>query len=130
MVLSLRIAVADDHPDMREYYQEVLPRLGHRVVVAASNGCELVEQCQTAEPDLIISDINMPEMDGVTAVATLCRERRIPVIFVSANQHWDLSVCAELGVVLGRVDKPIKLSELQLMIARALSYVEPEGKAV
>ncbi len=127
---SLRIAVADDQPDMRDYYLEVLPRIGHRVVAAASNGRELVEQCRITEPDLVISDINMPEMDGVTAALTLCRERPVPVIFVSGNVHGDLNGCADLGVIVGHVDKPVKLSELQQMIARALSFVELECTTV
>ena len=39
---SLRISVADDEPDMRDYFRKVLQRLGHRVVSVASNGEELV----------------------------------------------------------------------------------------
>ena len=47
---KLRIAVADDERDTREYLREVLPRLGHEVVAIAANGRELVEQARTARP--------------------------------------------------------------------------------
>ena len=47
---SLRIAVADDEPDMRDYFQQILPRLGHEVVAVAENGRELVEQCRDRGP--------------------------------------------------------------------------------
>jgi response regulator NasT len=85
MSRSLRIAVADDEPDMRRYFQKCLPRLGHQVVAIAANGRELVELCRAVEPDLVITDIRMPEQDGVAAAATIVRERPVPVIFVSAH---------------------------------------------
>ncbi len=53
----LRIAVADDEPDMRDYFARILPRLGHQVVAQAHDGRELVEQCRAAQPDLVITDI-------------------------------------------------------------------------
>jgi CheY-like chemotaxis protein len=39
----LRIVVADDEPDMRDYFLKILPRIGHQVVAAAQNGRELVD---------------------------------------------------------------------------------------
>src|SRR4051794_35052819 len=53
---SLRIAVADDERDTREFFQEALPRLGHQVTSVAENGRQLVENCRKATPDLIITD--------------------------------------------------------------------------
>ena len=47
---SLRIAVADDELDMRDYFKKSLPRLGHQVVAVAQNGRELVEQCKALPP--------------------------------------------------------------------------------
>ena len=44
--MALRIAVADDEPDMREYFERILPRLGHEVVSVAATGTELVEHCR------------------------------------------------------------------------------------
>src|SRR5207244_6800571 len=81
---SLRIAVADDEPDMRDYFKKSLPRLGHQVVAVAQTGRELVELCRATTPDLVITDIRMPELDGIDAAAQLYRERPIPVILVSA----------------------------------------------
>jgi CheY-like chemotaxis protein len=63
MSRSLRIAVADDEPRMCAYFKKMLPRLGHEVVSTASTGRELVEQCRALKPDLIITDINMPDLD-------------------------------------------------------------------
>jgi CheY-like chemotaxis protein len=64
MSKHLRIAVAEDERDTREYLQDLLQRLGHQVVTAGS-GRQLVEQCRTLEPDVIITDIKMPDLVGV-----------------------------------------------------------------
>ena len=64
---TLRIAVADDEPDVRDYFRVMLPRLGHTVVAVATNGREFVEFCKQHNPDLIIADVRMPELDGDAA---------------------------------------------------------------
>jgi two-component system, response regulator PdtaR len=78
----LRIAVADDEPDMQEYFQKILPRLGHVVVSVAGSGRQLVEDCRSLQPDLVITDIKMPDMDGIEAAEALFLDRAVPVILV------------------------------------------------
>ena len=73
--MPLRIAVADDEPDMREYFERILPRLGHEVVAVAATGTELVEQCRRERPDLVITDIKMPDMDGRDLFAELQKNK-------------------------------------------------------
>ena len=79
---SLRIVVADDEPDMREYFQKILPRLGHQVVGVAQDGRSLVEHCRRLRPDLVITDIKMPDLDGIDAATQIYQERPLPVILV------------------------------------------------
>ena len=54
---------------MRDYFREILPVLGHEVVVAARTGKELVERCRAERPDLVITDIKMPDMQGPSSIA-------------------------------------------------------------
>jgi response regulator NasT len=121
---SLRIAVADDEPDMRDYFRKSLPRLGHTVVAVAATGRELVELCRTTRPDLVITDIRMPELDGIDAAVQLYRERPVPVILVSAFADPDLIARAEADHVLGYLVKPIKQAELGAVIVLALRRFE------
>ena len=65
MTQSLRIVIADVEPDMREFLTRMLPRCGHEVVAAAENGVRLVELCRQQRPDLVITDIKMPVLDGI-----------------------------------------------------------------
>jgi two-component system, response regulator PdtaR len=117
MTLSFRIAIADDEPDMRDYFQDVLPRLGHTVTSVAQNGRELVEQCRNTLPDLVITDIKMPELDGIDAAALLYKVRPVPVILVSAYHDAALIERAEMDHIMGYLVKPIKQSDLAPTIA-------------
>jgi AmiR/NasT family two-component response regulator len=118
---SLRIAIADDEPDMRDYFQDVLPRLGHTVVAVAQNGRELVEQCRAEQPDLVITDIKMPELDGIDAAIQIYQEKPMPVILVSAYHDAALIERAEMDHIMGYLVKPIKQSDLAPVIAIAVS---------
>lgn len=120
----LRIAVADDEPDMRDYFRKILPRLGHQVVAAAATGRELVEQCRETQPDLVITDIKMPDMDGIDAATALYQERPVPVILVSAYHDPDLITRAEADHILGYLVKPIKQSDLGPSISLAMRRFE------
>lgn len=124
MTQSLRIAVADDEPDMRDYFQKALTRLGHKVVAVAQDGKELLEKCRAAAPDLVITDIKMPDMDGIDAASALYREKPVPVILVSAFHDPVLIERAEGDHVLGYLVKPIKQADLAPAIALAMRRFE------
>jgi response regulator NasT len=127
MTQPLRIVVADDEPDMREYLRRVLPRLGHDVVGVASTGRELVEVCRAARPDLVITDIKMPELDGIDAACELYRERPVAVVLVSAHADAELIERAAADHVLGYLVKPIKQADLAPVITLAWKrFVELE----
>ncbi len=124
MSTSLRILVADDEPDMRQYFQKILPHMGHEVVGAARDGKELLEKCRACRPDLVITDIKMPDMDGIEAAAQIAREQPIPVILVSAFHDPELIDRAEGDHVFGYLVKPIKQADLGPTIALAMRRFE------
>ena len=127
MTSSLRIAVADDEPDMQQYFEKFLPRLGHEVVSVADNGRQLVEQCRELKPDLVITDIKMPEMDGIEAATEIYRERTIPVILVSAFHDPELIKRADGDHIMAYLVKPIKQADLEPAIALAMRRFEQFG---
>ncbi len=124
MTPALRIAVADDEPRMRDYYQDTLPLLGHRVTCAARTGRDLVQHCRDDHPDLIITDIKMPDMDGIDAVIELGREEPIPAILVSAYHDPELFERTKGGHVLAYLVKPIKQTDLEAAITIAMQRFE------
>lgn len=124
MNVSLRIAVADDEPRMREFYREILPLLGHEVVFVAASGAELIEGCRTCKPNLVISDIRMPDISGIEAAKEICRQEPLPIILVSAHDDAELLEKAGENHVLAYLIKPIKRQDLQPAIRIAAHRFE------
>jgi two-component system cell cycle response regulator len=120
MSQSLRIAIADDEPDILNHYQKALTRLGHQVVVAASSGRELVAGCRDIRPDLVITDIRMPDMDGIAAAAEIYSDAPVPIILASAHHTEELIGRAEASQVLAYLVKPVRAADLSPAIAIAL----------
>jgi response regulator NasT len=119
MSKSLRISIADDEADMRDFLERMLPRCGHQVVSSAENGQQLVEHCRQLMPDLVITDIKMPDLDGIEASTQINQERPVPVILVSAYHDPALIERAEMNHVSAYLVKPISFSDLQPAIAVA-----------
>jgi len=113
---SLRIVVADDEAYIRQYFTRMLPRLGHQVVGVAANGRELVELCTEEEPDLIITDIRMPELSGIEAADEISKSQSIPIIIVSAHEK----PATDNPHIVGYLVKPFETEELANAIAKAL----------
>jgi two-component system, response regulator PdtaR len=124
MTQPLRIVVADDEPDMRDYFLKILPRLGHQVVAAAGDGAELVRQCRDLRPDLVVTDIKMPEMDGIDAALAIYQDAPVPVILVSAYCDQELLARAGADHIMAYLVKPIKQSDLEPAIALATRRFE------
>jgi response regulator NasT len=120
MTTSLRIAVADDEALMRKYLQETLTLMGHQVVSLASNGRELVEHCLSLKPNLVITDIRMPDMDGLDAAASIYAKELVPIIVVSAYHDPDLIERAQSSHVIAYLVKPINQENLRPAIAIAM----------
>jgi two-component system, response regulator PdtaR len=119
MSTSLRIAIADDEPLIRRYFVDILPDMGHTVVASAENGRELVEKCRATKPDLVISDVRMPQLDGIDAAIEISQELAVPIILVSGYHDPDLIERAEATRVMAYLVKPIERADLETAIAIA-----------
>jgi CheY-like chemotaxis protein len=125
MAVLKTILVVEDDDTMRELLRLHLSTAGY-AVRAASNGIEAGHAILGLTPDLIITDVNMPHMDGFELVAAMRQDERIkdiPVIFLTIEED-----AFERGAHLGAVEyltKPIRLDALLQKVARHL----PVGKA-
>jgi response regulator NasT len=121
---SLRLIVADDEQDMRDYFADILPDLGHEVVAVAKSGQELLQLCRQYQPDLIITDIRMPDGDGLTAAKQYSRERFTPVILFTAFHDSNILDQARDAHVFAYLVKPIDRAQLESAIAIAWQRYE------
>jgi len=120
----LRIAVADDDLDVREFLERFVPVLGHSLHSVARTGRELVEHCRAGAPDLIIADVKMPDMTGLEAIEAVNRIAPVPAILVSGHAvpAW-LDKARELGV-MAYLMKPVTEHDLAPAIALARRQFE------
>jgi CheY-like chemotaxis protein/two-component sensor histidine kinase len=126
-VVSLRVLLAEDNPVNQKFAVRVLEGAGHSVVVA-NNGREAVEFSVAQEFDLVLMDVQMPEMDGLDATRAIrARESEgaghLPVIAMTANaMAGDREMCLDAGMD-GYVPKPVKRDVLFAEIDRVLLEV-------
>ena len=116
---SLRIAVADDDPRIRDFLNRALTLLGHQVVGLAADGNELVELCLLTAPDLILTDIHMPGANGLEAIQRIWRTALVPAIVLTGLPDQDLGASANVRQAALCLMKPVPLAELARAIVTA-----------
>jgi two-component system, cell cycle response regulator DivK len=109
-----KILIVDDNPDVREVLRCQLKTLGY-LVISAENGLVAIEKAIAEQPDLILMDIMMPEMDGwqaSRAVRANPDTKDIPILAATAMcRRADLNACLEAGCN-GYIVKPFTMLEL------------------
>lgn len=116
----LRVAIADDDPEIRKTLAGMLKTLGHEVAFAGSTGRELVAYCLDKRPDLVLTDIDMPDMDGLDAAMVIYERAPAPVILLTAYCTPELIERAEHNHVLGYLMKPTTQAQIEAAIGLAV----------
>lgn len=116
-----RIIIADDESLIRMDLREMLMNLGYLVVGEVGDGKSAVNLAGELQPDIVIMDIKMPDMDGIEAARILTKERLVPVLLLSAYSQQDLVQRAQEAGVAGYLVKPFQESDLAPAIEVALA---------
>jgi two-component system response regulator AtoC len=115
-----RVLVVDDEPKAQRVMEIMLRRMGHEVVCVA-NGEEALQSVQLAPVDLVITDLNMPEMNGIELLSALRAEGfALPVIVVTAYGTVESAVAAMKQGAFDYLTRPFDVDAVQLVIQRAL----------
>jgi CheY-like chemotaxis protein len=116
------ILVAEDHLDSREALRALLEAFGYRVLIAV-NGQQAVGMAVAEQPDLVLMDIMMPEMDGFEATRAIrgdARTSKIPIIAVTAMEG-----AQQLALLAGADDFVRKPVDIRGLVAKVLQYLPP-----
>jgi len=119
-----RILIADDEPLIRLDLREMLTTLGYNVVGEAADGATAVRLARDTTPDLVIMDIQMPEIDGLEAARLLTSENIAPVLLLTAYSQKELVERAQQAGVVGYLVKPFRDSDIQPAVEIALTRFE------
>jgi CheY-like chemotaxis protein len=125
---KLNVLVVDDNDCIREVLTALLLRRGHRCE-SASNGREAVEKVAQGRFDVVITDVHVPEMDGITLTKELTlRFSDLPVMIMTGqlDEH-----CRESALMAGARDvikKPFEISEFMVMLHKMLNIQNLHGE--
>ena len=118
---TLRVMVVEDEGLVATMVGRQLTRLGHAVVGYAADGIQALSEAAALLPDLIMMDIDIPEIDGIEVARLLCQTTPVPVVLMTAYQSPDLiRRAAEAGVV-GYLAKPPQSYEIERTIPIAMA---------
>lgn len=125
LVIKRSVVIADDDADVAKALGRVVRALGHEVRIAA-NGLEALELLRAQPADVLMSDIDMPHMDGVTLVAHARAEALAPVrILLTANARLDTAIRAiNSGEIHRYIEKPWKHNELVTTLEEAFARAD------
>ena len=104
----MRVLIADDEAVIRMGLRTMLEDKGHRVVATATDGASALEMMRSERPEVILLDIKMPGMDGLTAARKIMQERPTPVVMLTAYSQRELVNEAREASVFGYLVKPVK----------------------
>ncbi len=117
----IRVVIADDEAVIRMGLTQIVTSLGHRVVGTAANGQIALDVTQQLKPDLLLLDIKMPVIDGLTVAEKLAEEMPLPIIMLTAYSERSLIERAANASVMGYLVKPIYENKLGPTIEVALA---------
>ncbi len=118
-----RVLIADDNTDMREYLARLLGGAGYQVE-AVTDGQEALDAIRADLPDLVVSDVMMPRLDGLALVSTLRSDPRtaaVPVLLLSARAGQEASI---EGLQAGADDYLVKPFAAAELLARVRANIE------
>jgi AmiR/NasT family two-component response regulator len=108
-----RILLAEDETITRMDLREMLENLGYDVVGEAGDGAAAVNLARTLKPDLVLMDIKMPGVDGISAAETLVQEHVSPVLLLTAYSDKEFIDRAVDAGVMGYLVKPFLEAQLK-----------------
>jgi len=118
---SLRVVVAEDEALIRLDLVEMLTEAGYEVVGQAGDGEAAIAITEKEKPDLVVMDVKMPKLDGISAAERIANQRIAPVVILTAFSQRDLVERARDAGAMAYLTKPFTIDDLMPAIELAVS---------
>jgi response regulator NasT len=122
--VSRRVLVAEDEALIRLDLAEMLAEEGYEVVGEAADGATAVRLAEELRPDLVVMDVKMPVLDGISAAERIVAQRIAPVLILTAFSQRELVERARAAGAMAYLVKPFVKADLMPAIEMALSRQE------
>ncbi len=124
------VLIVDDEESICWGLERLLTETGHEVTVASSAE-EGLDKAQRHSPDLVVLDVRLPGMDGLTAMEHFKhRAGRVPIVVITAFGNLDVAVTAMRNGAFDYLSKPFDLEQAATVIDRALTQHKPSPRAI
>ena len=120
-----KVLVVDDDPSLLRALRLGLAARGHQVITAV-NGEQGMSQTALASPDVLVLDLGLPDIDGLTVCKRIRQMTDIPIVVLSATDAEDRKVAALDGGADDYITKPFGMAELEARIRTAIRHHTPE----
>jgi two-component system, chemotaxis family, chemotaxis protein CheY len=114
------VLTVDDSPSIRQMIKVTLEPAGHSVI-EAGDGAQGLAKCQASRPDLVITDLNMPTMNGlelIRALRKLPALTGLPIVFLTTESNDTVKQEAKTAGATGWITKPFKPEQLLAVVAK------------
>ena len=118
---SLRVVVAEDEALIRLDLVEMLTEAGYEVVGQVGDGEAAISITEKEKPDLVVMDVKMPKLDGISAAERIANQRIAPVVILTAFSQRDLVERARDAGAMAYLTKPFTIEDLMPAIELAVS---------
>jgi CheY-like chemotaxis protein len=117
-----KVLIVEDYDDTRNFMKFLIESYGYQVI-EASDGIEAVDRAKKMSPDLVLMDISLPVVDGLTATKAIRESQsatNLPIIAVTAfgKSYYDRAIAAGCN---GLIDKPIDFDMLEPVLSQYLA---------
>ena len=116
-----RLVLADDDVLLREGLASLCQRVGYEVVGQAADGEQAIALAEQLTPDLVVLDVKMPKLDGISAAQRIAEQRIAPVVMLTAFSQRDLVERAREAGAMAYLVKPFSRTDLVPAIEMAVS---------
>ena len=121
--MAKKVLIVEDYEDTREFMKILLESYGYKVIEAA-DGIEAIDRVKQYHPDLILMDISLPVVDGLTATRAIREfdaDSKVPIIAVTAFGKNYYKKAIEAGCN-DLIDKPVDFDSLEPILKSYLSH--------
>jgi len=126
---TISVVIADDEPITRMDLKELLEEEGYVVVAEAADGFDAVEACKEHHPDLVLMDIKMPLLDGISGAQIICEEELADtvILLTAYSEREFIEKAKDIGVggyLVKPIDEKSLIPSIELAVARSKSIMQ------
>lgn len=121
--MAATIVIVDDEPDLLDLLKLILTEKTEHRVLTTANPHQAIEWCQAYQADLLISDLRMPEMEGIELLKIIKqRDPNLPLILITAYGTIESAVEAMRHKAFDYITKPFKKEQILMTVEKALQW--------